>query len=790
MIAEVIVDVQNSEVDKIFDYKIPENNNQSLQDINIDNIEEEIKLGDEKNPLLNCCSKNSTIVLEESNKQNISKYGDYEKGMRVVVPFGKRIVEGFIINIKTSSNIEESKLKSIIKPMDKFAVIIPELLELMKFMVNRYNIKMVDALRLYIPSEYRKGNVKPLFKKYCFINNEIDLKNYEKNIRKGSKQQQLLIEYLQFEKNQDKNCSKSFEQAFLNKKFSPSAVNKFIKDNVLIIENIECQRKPLQMQLTTKNYTHTPEQERAIKRLSSFEAKTFVLHGVTGSGKTEVYMTMIEKVIKLGKTAIVLVPEISLTPQVLSNFRARLGENVAILHSGLSSGERYDEWRKILNGEAKVVVGARSAIFAPIKNIGLIVIDEEHETSYNSESNPRYKTHEVAKFRATYNNCSLILGSATPSISTYFSVMIGESELLELPTRTNQKEMPQIQIVDMLSEIRAGNSSIFSRQLINDLNECLSNNKQAILFLNRRGFTSFMRCNECGYIAKCTDCDVSLVYHKVENKLKCHYCGKRFKALTICPNCKSPYIRQGAVGTQKVVEEIQRFFPQIKVFRMDNDTTKNKNGHQKILEGFAKTKPSILVGTQMIAKGHDFDSVSLVGIIDADQSLYQSDYKSCEKTFQLITQVSGRAGRKEGGGKIVLQTYNPRHYVYKFVANYNYKGFYNKEINIREITKFPPFTTIVRILITHENEKLVLDTTKEIYEKLCEIERKYHYDFYFFDVMKSPHSKIKNKIRYQVLMRFTKSKECDIIKDIYGIINSFKNLKPSVFVEIDPQNLA
>jgi len=364
-----------------------------------------------------------------------------------------------------------------------------------------------------------------------------------------------------------------------------------------------------------------------------------------------------------------------------------------------------------------------------------------------------------------------------------------EIELLELPIRVNQKEMPKIQIVDMLSEIHNGNSSIFSNQLISDLEECFAQKKQALLFLNRRGFTSFMRCNECGYIAKCTDCDAPLVYHKDEEKLKCHYCGKRFKALTVCPECKSTYIRQGAVGTQKVVSDIQEIFPNIKIFRMDNDTTRNKNGHQKILEEFSKHKPAILVGTQMIAKGHDFSDVGVVGIIDADQSLYQTDYKSTEKTFQLITQVSGRAGRQNGGGKIVLQTYNPKHYVYKFAANYNYKGFFEKEINIRETTNFPPYSTILRILITHEKESLISELTKEIFSQVKEVVRSNPKDFLFWEAMKSPHTKIKNKFRYQILLRFTKPNECDIIEQIYGIVNKFKSKKASVFVEIDPQNL-
>lgn len=733
MIAEIIVDVLNSNVDKVYDYKVP-------QDFSL------------------------------------------ETGIRVVVPFGKRIIEGFVINLKEFSTLAEDKLKCVIRKIDESPIILPELIELMHFMTNRYNIKLVDALRLFIPTELRTGKIKPLKKIVCFLNEEIDLENYASNLRKNSFKQQSLLQYLKEKKSE--------LQSVLNQNFSASAVNKFKKDGIILTDEVEERRKPSEMLVSDKKLTLTAEQERAITAIEKFENKTFLLHGVTGSGKTEVYMNLIEKAIQNGKTAMMLVPEISLTPQVLGSFKARLGSTVALLHSGLSAGERFDEWRRLLHGEAKVVVGARSAIFAPLKNIGIIVIDEEHESSYNSESNPRYKTYEIAKFRMKFNKCPLVLGSATPSIKSYFDAVNNKSTLLEMPIRTNQKEMPKIQIVDMMQEIRAGNGSMFSGQLISDLYECLNKNQQALLFLNRRGFTSFMRCRECGYVAKCTDCDVSLVYHKAEEKLKCHYCGKRFKALTVCPQCKSSYIRQGAIGTQKVVDEVKKIFPQVKIFRMDNDTTRNKNAYQKILEEFSKSKPAILVGTQMIAKGHDFDAVSLVGIIDADQSLYQSDYQSPEKTFQLITQVSGRAGRKDAVGKIVLQTYNPRHYVYKFSANYDYKNFYEKEINIRQVTKFPPFASLVRILITDEKEEIVRETTLEIFSKITELKKENPEDFYYCDAMKSPHNKIKNKIRYQVLLRFTKQKECDILKEIYKIVNGFKHLKANIFVEIDPPNLS
>ncbi|HIV01719.1 MAG TPA: primosomal protein N' [Candidatus Caccopulliclostridium gallistercoris] len=733
MFAEVIVDILNSETDKVFDYIIPDN-----------------------------------LKLIE--------------GTRVLVPFGNRKIEGYVIKIKSDSSVSKEKLKEVIKPIDNYAAILPEMLKLKDFMTRRYNLRVADTLRLFIPSEMRSGKVKPIFKTYCKLNENFNLEEFALTLKKNAVKQMELVLFLREHKIAD--------FTLLNKDFGAQAVKKFIDLGILTTFQEEITRSPDVLNHAKEHFVHTPEQERAITGVKLNENCTYLIHGVTGSGKTEVYMTLIENVLKNGKSAIMLVPEISLTPQIMYNFKNRFGENVALLHSGLSAGERYDEWRRLRNGKAKVAVGARSAIFAPLENVGIIIIDEEHDSSYSSESNPRYKTVEVADFRTRYNSCPLVLGSATPSIASYYYSQIGKYKLLELPTRANGKDMPKIQIVDMLSEIRNGNNGIFSVALRDELAACMRDKKQAMLFLNRRGYTSFMMCRKCGYVAKCTDCDVSLVYHKVEDKLKCHYCGKRFKALTVCPECGSHEIRQGAIGTQRVVDELRELFPDVKILRMDNDTTKNKNSHQKILEEFSNSHPAILVGTQMIAKGHDFPDVTLVGIIDADQSLYQSDYRSPERAFALITQVSGRAGRKDLEGKVILQTYNPRHYVYKFASNYNYKAFYEKEINLRETTKFPPFTTIVRVLVSSENEEIAKSAIRSIYNELADVYNNFRNDFYYFNAMKSPVGRIKNKTRYQILMRFTKLKESDIMEKIYSVADSHKSAKLSIFVEIDPQNLS
>ena len=693
-----------------------------------------------------------------------------QKGMRVFVPFGSRILQGFVVDLKSKCEFDESKLKKIISPVEDFSVIKPEMLELMKFMCEKYHLRLTSVLRLFIPSEMREGKVKEVFEKNCRLKtNDIDIK--------GKKQIEI-IKYLE-EKKEEK-------LAVLKELFGYSAIKALITKGVVIVEQNQINRIPYIPSMVEKKINLNDMQKNALNVIKG--KGTYLLHGVTGSGKTEVYMHLISDCLKRGKSAIMLVPEISLTPQVLANFRARFGDKIAILHSGLSMGERFDEWKRLFSGEAKIAVGARSAIFAPLQNLGIIIIDEEHEQSYISESNPRYDTHDVADFRAKYNGCPLVLGSATPSLDSYNRAMEGEYKLVELPKRANRKELPRIQIVDMMMEIRSGNSGIFSNELLLNLANVINDKKQAMLFINRRGYSSFMMCRDCGYVAKCNDCDVSLVYHKEDNKLKCHYCGKQYKVLDVCPNCKSERIKEGAVGTEKVVAELKKIFPDVKILRMDNDTTSKKNSHAKILEEFKNSKPGILVGTQMIAKGHDFEDVVLVGIIDADQSLYQSDYRSTEKCFQLITQVSGRAGRSKDEGKVILQTYSPRHYTYKFAANYDYKGFFKKESNLRKTANFPPFTRIIRILFSNTDENVVKDELKVCYNKLLALREKYGNDIIYMDAMKSPVKRIQNKYRYQVIVRCKLDNADKIEKEIFEATKGA--LKSSVFFEVNPQSMS
>ena len=723
MFAKIIIDQDAKALDKVFEYKIP-------QDMSV------------------------------------------EVGERVIVPFGNRYLQGFIVGFEEACQYDESKLKFIERKIENFAVIKKEMLELMFHMADKLHLKLASILRLFLPSEMRTDKVKELLVRFVKLSENFVLPSAR------AKKQLEIIYYLQ------ENGKQKFSE--VSEKFGYAPLAALVKSGTVQVEEEQQNRTPAVDKVENQKRTLTPLQQRAVDTIT--ENKTYLLHGVTGSGETEVYMNLIERQLDQGKTALMLVPEISLTPQVLANFKARFGDKVALIHSGLSAGERFDEWKRIFFGQARVVVGARSAIFTPIENLGVIIIDEEHEQSYVSESNPRYDTHMVAEFRRKYNNCTLVLGSATPSIESYAKAIDGEYELVEMPVRVNGMEMPKIVVVDMLMEMRQGNNQIFSIPLIYELRNIIERKKQAMIFINRRGFSSFQRCRQCGYVAKCSDCDVALVYHRAEDKLKCHYCGKRYRALDVCPSCGSRDIKQGAVGTERVVEELHKLFPEVRILRMDVDTTSKKNGHREILNEFKNTKPAILVGTQMIAKGHDFEDVLLVGIIDADQSLYQADYRSIERTFQLITQVAGRAGRSSEQGRVILQTYSPRHYVYRFATNYDYKGFFKKEANLRKVTNFPPYARIVRILFTHEDENIVAQECKVCYNKVKEVRDAYGEEFVYLDVMKAPLNKIKNKFRYQIMMRFKLDKADEIEKKIYDCVD--EKCKSSVFFEINPNNLS
>ena len=561
-----------------------------------------------------------------------------------------------------------------------------------------------------------------------------------------------------------------------------------VKKGALALEKERVNRLPYaKLAAEAPERALTAAQKSAIEKIRASDKTVQLLHGVTGSGKTEIYLSLIADTLREGKSAIFLVPEIALTPQMFKQLRARFGESAAILHSGLSAGERFDEWWRLRTGDAKIAIGARSAVFAPVENVGVIVMDEEHDQSYVSESSPRYRTDEIARLRAEHNGCKLVLGSATPSVETYLKAKEGEYGLLELPERINARPLPEMIVADMRREVRRGNNTPFSAALREELAECLEKGKQAILFINRRGFAQSVICRECGYVAKCASCDVSLTYHSEENCLKCHYCGAQYHMLSACPECGSVHLSYTGTGTQKVVGELKKLYPSARILRMDNDTTSGKEGHYKILKAFAGREADILVGTQMVAKGHDFPAVTLVGILDADMSLHFSDYRSGERTFQLVTQVSGRSGRAEEKGKVVLQTYDPENYILRFAAENDYKGFFEHEISLRKATAFPPFAKIVRVMVTAEDDKRALETLREVWFSLKELYESEQEEFLFFNKMRAPVKRIQNRYRYQVLMRLKSDK---LLPEIYGRSVPRSSREVLVYVEVDPGNLS
>ena len=724
MIAEVIVDIAASETDRIYDYLCDED----------------------------------TIV-----------------GSRVRAPFGGKIVPGFVMRLKETSDWPIERLKKVLPCGDELPALNAECLALAEKLTARYRVPKALTLRLFLPAEMRTGKVRELYRNYAVLSVPLE----EMKLAKTAKNQWGAATYLA--ENGKTDC------AYLNNVY-PGGVSALEKKGYVTITKEQLLRDPYKTVTAEKvERTLTLDQQRAVDTVWKDGRTVQLLHGVTGSGKTEVYLTLIAKCLQEGKSSIFLVPEISLTPQMLSQLRARFGKNAAILHSGLSAGERFDEWWRLRTGEAKIAIGARSAIFAPLENIGVIIVDEEHDSSYCSETAPRYNTFDVALLRAKKNGCKLVLGSATPSVETYKRAQEGEFSLIRMDKRINKRPLPEIIIADMRREVRRGNNSAFSGALKEELEKCLAEDKQAILFLNRRGYSQTVICKECGYVAKCEACDVSLTYHRDEGCLKCHYCGMKYNMLSACPDCGGKKLSYAGTGTQRIAADLEKMYPTARILRMDNDTTSGKEGHYKILKTFAEKKADILVGTQMIAKGHDFPAVTLVGILDADMSLHFSDYRSGERTFQLITQVAGRSGRAEEQGKVVLQTFDPENEVLRFATRYDYEGFYQNEVSLRAAMAFPPFSKIVRVMVTGEDDKKCIEALREVYVELERLYTENPDKFLFFNKMRAPIKRIQNKFRYQILMRL-----CDtsILPQIYGICAEARNRDALVSVEENPSNLS
>ncbi|MHC0037219.1 primosomal protein N' [Pseudoneobacillus sp. C159] len=792
-IASVIVDVPARQTDKTFDYLIPE------------------------------------------------KYiGSIRPGMRIVVPFGPRKIQGFVVEVKSASDV--SKLKEIDEPMDLYPVLTPELLNLGDWLAEKTLCFKISGLLAMLPAalkaKYTKKLVlakgvdvggisfilQPFFQdtrelawddavangilteiQYEANNQKIDVIYEVKERIHKKKVKQILpittIEGLRLEKEKIPVRAKKQHEIidyFINHhapidlklllaelNISHSTVSGLIEKNILSENEVEVYRDPFVNRHfpRTSPLPLTEAQQNVINpiwnTIKNDDHQVFLLYGVTGSGKTEVYLQSIQAVLEKGKEAIVLVPEISLTPQMVNRFKGRFGNQVAVLHSGLSAGEKYDEWRKIHRKEVSVVVGARSAIFAPFENIGIIIIDEEHETSYKQEESPRYHARDVAIKRAEYFSCPVILGSATPSLESFARAKKGVYQLLTLASRMNNQSLPAVDIVDMREELRDGNRSMFSKLLFEKMKDRLQKGQQIVLFLNKRGHSSFVMCRDCGYVVNCPHCDISLTYHRSQQRMKCHYCGHEDYVPRNCPECQSEYIRYFGTGTQKVEEELGKVLPEARVIRMDVDTTSRKGAHEKLLDAFQNHKADILLGTQMIAKGLDFPNITLVGVLTADTMLHLPDFRSSEKTFQLLTQVSGRAGRHELPGEVVIQTYSPEHYSIELSGNHNYDQFYQYEMMVRKTHSYPPFYYLSLVTVTHEDLMKVVSVTDKITSYL---KRKLSKQAIILGPVASPLARINNRYRYQCLIKY--KNEPELSNALRAILNQYQQEMTSTGLQI------
>ncbi|HEK9099229.1 primosomal protein N' [Bacillus pfraonensis] len=696
-----------------------------------------------------------------------------QTGMRVVVPFGPRKLQGFIIEIKDSVDVESKKLKALHEILDVTPVLNEELLKIGFWLTDETLCYTISAFQVMLPTAikatYKKRlqlhkpeEVAPEIRDWFQGKEAIDweeiathphmYRTIQKEITSGtieviykvkdkvqkkkqrvvqpelpqeqleaaafelkSKKQQDVLYY--FVENYHSVALKTLTEEL---QITDAPIKSLVKKGLLLEKYVEVYRNPYDDEAfeQTKPFPLTDEQKQVITPiLSSIENETynpFLLYGVTGSGKTEVYLQSIAAVLKKRKEAIVLVPEIALTPQMVDRFKGRFGSQVAVLHSALSVGEKYDEWRKILRKEVKVVVGARSAIFAPFENLGIIIIDEEHESSYKQEDNPKYHARDVAVWRGQYHNCPIVLGSATPTLESFARAKKGVYELLTMQKRMNEQALPTVEVVDMREELRDGNRSMFSKLLHEKIADRLEKKEQMVLFLNRRGHSTFVMCRDCGYVVQCPHCDISLTYHKMNHRLKCHYCSYEESMPNACPACNSSYIRFFGTGTQKVEEEITKLFPEARVIRMDVDTTSRKGMHEKLLKAFGEEKADILLGTQMIAKGLDFPKVTLVGVLTADTMLHLPDFRASEKTYQLLTQVSGRAGRHELPGEVVIQTYTPEHYSVELAKDQQYDVFFEQEMQMRKMRQYPPYYYVALVTVSHPELLKAVQVTEKI----------------------------------------------------------------------------
>ena len=729
MYAEIIINSDALEVDRLFTYKVPE---ELLYKINA--------------------------------------------GHRVKVPFGmgNKNIEGFVYTLITDDIEIKYRVKNIINLCDEEPILTHDNLKLIDFLRKKYLCRYIDAVRLMIPTGIMKGSTNKKKKVIC-INKKLDI---------NEKIKENYINLYNYIFTNDGIYTKS--DITKDKKYSLYTLNKMINEGFLKVEDKVVFRYNNRKYDEDKKKNLTDEQRKCLNTILNGNELKYLIKGVTGSGKTEVYMNLVEEVLSQGKSSIVLVPEISLTPQMIERFKGRFGEDVALFHSRLSDGERFDEWYRIKEGKVRLVIGARSALFLPLYNIGLIIIDEEHENTYKSDQNPKYHTREVSEYICKLKKCKLVLGSATPSIETYYKALIGEYKLIELKKRVNGSRMPHIEIVDMRDELKSRNLSLFSRKLYNAINETLKDNKQIILFLNRRGYSTFISCRSCGYVFKCPECDVSMTYHK-NGYLICHYCGRAEKATKLCPECGSKYVKFFGAGTERVEQEVKKYFPKARVLRMDVDTTRHKNSHESIYNSFKNEEADILVGTQMISKGLDFKKVTLVGVLAADMSLNIPDYRSAERTYQIITQVSGRAGRGSDEGRVIVQSYTPNHYSLNYAKEENYEGLFKEEINLRRLMGNPPFGRILLINGSSKNEEKLKKFMNNLQENLRKLIIE---DLTMLGPVPCIISKLKDNYRWQIIIKGNFDDEfSEKVKDTLYQLNKSVYNEIRVSIDINPNNM-
>ena len=718
MIISVLVEISARSIDKVFNYKVPN---------------------------------------ELKDKINI--------GIRVLVPFANLKLVGFVMDVNPKIDADY-ELKEIIDIIDDTVILTTELLELGKYLSCKTLSTLISSYQVMLPNGYKanhKKNINIKYETYVYINFD-KLKD-----TKLTEKQQEIINYL------GKNKNVTYKKLV---SINSSCIT-LIKKGILYKEKVEVYRLKDNYELKEK-YPLTKLQQSVVDKVILNQFNTYLLYGVTGSGKTEVYMELIEKVINSNKTAIVLIPEISLTPQTVRRFKERFQSGIAILHSGLSDSEKYDEYRKIKKENIKIVIGARSAIFAPLTNIGIIIVDEEHSTSYKQENMPRYDAIDIAKKRGEYHNCPVILGSATPTLESYARSIKGVYKLLVLEKRVNDRPLPTISIVDLANSKKK--SKFFSQILYEKIKSVLEKDEQVILFLNKRGYSSIISCSSCGKTFTCPNCDITLTYHKSSGMLRCHYCGYAEVKKDKCPSCDGELILSGS-GTEQVEEELNTLFPNYKTIRMDFDTTSKKGSHEKIINDFREHKYQILIGTQMIAKGLDFNLVTLVGVINADNSLNIPDFRSSEVTFDLLNQVSGRSGRGEKKGEVVIQTYNPNHYAIKYAKNNDYLGFFQTEMKNRKLLDYPPYYYLVLIRIKGNDYNLISSETKKIKEFLNN-----NLNLKILGPSVASPFKINSVYRFNIIIKY---KFEDNLYDVLNkLLEHYKtNKKITIDIDFDPKSL-